>query len=157
MIVNLREIEKKTTSANQYIDDLEQPIREKFSTRKQTYALHQKAINQLKQFASQYMLIAFSAQWCKDCATNIPVLALISEATGLKVRVFSGLKKDPLSQTQKWRIPPSPPEVQTFNADKLPLIVIMDNNGNEIGRIVENPKLTPSLEQELCKIIKTAQ
>jgi hypothetical protein len=28
MIVNLREIEKKTTSANQYIDNLEQPIRE---------------------------------------------------------------------------------------------------------------------------------
>lgn len=103
------------------------------------------------------MLIVFSAQWCKDCTTNIPVLTLISEATGLKVRVFSGLKKDSLSQTQKWRIPPLPPEVQMFNVDKLPLIVIMDNNGNEIGRIVENPKLIPSLEQELCKIIKTAQ
>jgi hypothetical protein len=47
------------------------------------------------------VLVVFSAQWCKDCATNIPVLALISEATGVDVRVFGGLKKDPLSHTRK--------------------------------------------------------
>ena len=88
----------------------------------------------------------------QDCAANIPVLALISEATGLEVRIFGGLKKDPLSQTRKWRIPPSPPEVETCNVDKIPLIIVFDKEGKEIGKIIENPR-EPTLEEELLKII----
>ena len=63
--------------------------------------------------------------------------------------------KDPLSHTIKWRIPPSPPEVITFNVDKIPLIIVFDVNGKEIGRIVESAKRCPTLEQELCEIIKS--
>ncbi len=62
--------------------------------------------------------------------------------------------KDPLSHTSKWRIPPSPPEVITFNVDKIPLIIVFDVNGKEIGRIVESAKRCPTLEQELCEIIR---
>jgi hypothetical protein len=82
---------------------------------------------------------------------------VINEASGLEVRVFGGLKKDPLGQGRKWRIPPSPPEVETFNVDKIPLIIIVDREGREIGRIVENPSHQPTLEQELCEIIKPKQ
>jgi hypothetical protein len=96
----------------------------------------------------------FSATWCKDCAKNIPVLSLISEATGIEVRVFGNLKKDPLSHTRKWRIPPSPPEVETCKIDKLPSIIIINEKGNEIGRIVENPKNKPTFEEELAHLIK---
>jgi hypothetical protein len=82
------------------------------------------------------------------------VLALTSEATGLEVRIFGSLKKDPLnSRGRKWRIPPSPPEVETFHVDKIPLIILFDKQGKEIGRIIENPRETPTLEEELLKII----
>ncbi|MDI6690325.1 MAG: hypothetical protein QME50_00450 [Candidatus Bathyarchaeota archaeon] len=60
--------------------------------------------------------------------------------------------KDPLSRERKWRIPPSPPEVETFNVDKIPLIILFDNDGKEIGRVVENPH-EQTLEEELLKII----
>ena len=103
------------------------------------------------------MLVVFSAQWCKDCATNIPVLALISEATGVDVRVFGGLKKDPLSHTRKGRIPPSPPEADTFRIGKIPTMIVLNRDGREIGRIVENPKLAPTLKQGICEIIKSQQ
>lgn len=96
-------------------------------------------------------------QWCQDCATKIPVLALISEATGVDVRVFGGLKKDPLSHTRKWRIPPSPPEADTFRIGKIPTMIVLSRDGREIGRIVENPKLAPTLKQEICEIIKSQQ
>jgi hypothetical protein len=101
--------------------------------------------------------VAFSATWCKDCVVNIPILALLSEETGLEVRVFGGIKKDPLSQLHKWRIPPSPPETESFKIDKLPSILVIDIAGNEIGRIIETPKLRPTLEEELLEIIKTGQ
>jgi len=152
MNIDLSEIRKKTVSVNQYIDSLEQPFKEKFLMRKQTYQLRHDIINQLKKFAEKYLVVAFSAEWCKDCTTNIPILALISKATSLEIRVFGGLKKDPLSYTRKWRVPPSPSEVVTFHVDKIPLIIVFDKEGKEIGRIIENPQ-EPTMEEELLKII----
>lgn len=152
MNVNLADIRKKTVSAKQYIDSLEQPFKDKFLMRKETYRLKQEVISQLKKFVNEHVIVAFSAEWCKDCTANIPVLALISEATGIETRIFGGLKKDPLSQTSKWRIPPSPQEVKTFNVDKIPLIIMFNMDGEEIGRIIENPQ-EPTLEEELLKII----
>jgi thiol-disulfide isomerase/thioredoxin len=158
MNINLSEIRKKTVSASKYIDSLKSPFREKFLTRKHTYKLNQEAIANIKEFADKYLIVAFSAEWCKDCTANIPVLALLCEETGLEVRVFGGLMKDPLSHERKWRVPPSPPEVEIFNVDKIPLMILLDKEGREIGRIVENPH-EPTLEEELLKIIleKTSQ
>jgi thiol-disulfide isomerase/thioredoxin len=155
MNIDLSEIREKTVSVSQYIKSLAQPFQEKFLTREQTYQLKTEAVNRLKKLANEYMMVVFSAEWCKDCALNIPVLALISEATGIEVRVFGDLKKDPLSHTKKWRIPPSPPEVETFNVDKIPIILLFNREGREIGRIIENPSRMPTLEEELCEIIKT--
>jgi len=152
MNISLTEIRKKTVSVKQYMDGLEQPFKDKFLMRKETYRLKQEAINQLKKFAKEYIIVAFSAEWCKDCAMNIPVLALISEATYIEIRIFGGLKKDTLSQTSKWRIPPSPQEVKIFNVDKIPLIIVFNIDGKEIGRIIENPQ-EPTLEEELLKIV----
>jgi len=72
----------------------------------------------------------------------------------LEVRIFGGLKKDALSHSHKWRIPPSPPETELYNIEKLPTILILNLDGREIGRIVENPKKQSTLEQELLEIIK---
>jgi thiol-disulfide isomerase/thioredoxin len=155
MNFDLLDIRKKTVSVDQYIECLEQPLKEKFLNRKQAYKLQAETVDQLKDFTKKYVAIVFSATWCKDCAEYIPVLSLISETTGLEVRVFGGLMKDPLSHVCKWRIPPSPPEVITFEVDKIPLIVIVDPHGREIGRIVESPKRWPTLEQELYEIIKS--
>jgi len=152
MNIDLLEVRRKTVSINQYMESLKQPFREKFFTRKQTYKPKQQTLNELKRFADKYLIIAFSAEWCKDCATHIPVLALISEATGLEVRIFGGLMKDALSNAKKWRIPPSPPEVEIFNVDKIPLIIVAEASGEEVGRIIENPNAS-TLEEEILKNI----
>ena len=153
-VLILKDIREKSVSVTDYISSLEEPFHGKFLARKQTYKLNEKAIHQLRAFAANFVLIVFSAAWCKDCAVNVPVLALINEATGLEVRVFGGLKKDPLGQGHKWRIPPSPPEAETFNVDKIPLIIIVDKDGRDVGRIVENPTECPTLEEELCEIVR---
>jgi len=153
MSINLAEIRIRTLSVNEYLDGLEEPSREKFLSRKQTYTLNQETVKHLREVADKYVIIVFSAKWCKDCTANVPVLALIAEATGLEVRIFGGLKKDPLSHTRKWRIPPSPPEVETFNIDKIPVIIIADKEGVEIGRIVENPQPIHTLEEEIYESI----
>jgi thiol-disulfide isomerase/thioredoxin len=59
------------------------------------------AIHSLSKIAKKYVVVAFLAEWCKDCASNIPALALVGEVTSLEVRVFGGIKIDPLSQYSK--------------------------------------------------------
>jgi len=155
MNVDLFEIRRKTVPVGEYILSLEPAIKNKYLTRKRAYDLRRETVGELRQAANHFLVIAFSASWCKDCAEQIPVLALMAEVAGLEVRVFGGLKKDPLSHTSKWRIPPSPPEVTAFEVSAIPLMVVIDSGGKEIGRIVEKPKMMPTLEQEFLEIIKS--
>jgi hypothetical protein len=155
--VDHEEIRLRTVSAVDYVNCMDEQFKEKFLARKLSYRLNQDSLNGLRGAAARkFFVIVFSAGWCKDCAQNVPVLALVSEATGLEVRVFGGLKKDPLSVGHKWRIPPSPPEVEKFNVEALPLMIIVNSQGKEVGRIVENPKCQPTLEQELNEIVQTS-
>jgi len=156
-MVDLEEIRRKTVSIDNYISSISEPFREKFLDRKGSYQPNHEAIERLKKEANNYMLVVFSAEWCKDCAKNVPVLWLTSKFTGLEVRVFGHLKTDPLNPKAKWRIPPSPPEVKTFDVKKTPWILIFDKEGKEIGKIIENPKYMGSIEEELLYLIDKRQ
>jgi len=153
--LNLAEIRKKTVPVNSYIENLPEPFKQKFLERLRTYCPNPEALNQLRMSAAKYVIVAFSASWCKDCAVSIPVLAIISETTGLEVRVFGGLKRDFLGKEVKWRIPPSPQEVVELKVGNIPLMILIDVEGREIGRIVEKPTLRPTLEEEISEIISS--
>lgn len=153
MKIDLEEIKLRAMSVNRYIVSISEPFRAKFLERKETYKLNWEVIGKLKHIVDNVMVVAFSAEWCKDCAANIPVLALISEATGLEVRIFGGLKRDPLNPSRKWSIPPSPSEVEKFHVDKIPLILVFNKEGVELGKIVENPGEGLTLEEEILQII----
>lgn len=151
--LNMLRLRQRTVDVNQYINSILPPFRDKFLEQKRTYQLKGSVVNKLRSFAADHIIVAFSAEWCKDCAANIPILALISEATGLEVRVFGGLKRDPLNPGRKWSIPPSPPEVEAFHVDKIPHILIFNTKGEKIGEIVENPREGLTLEEEILKMI----
>jgi len=157
IMVDLEEIRRKTVSIADYISSMSNPFREKFLNRKESYQPNHEAIAKLKKEANKYSVVVFSAEWCKDCTKNVPVLWLISEFTGLEVRVFGHIKTDPLNPKTRWRIPPSPPEVKTFDVKKTPWILIFDKEGKEIGKIIENPKYTGSVEEELLYLIGKRQ
>ncbi len=154
---NLTEIEEKTVSIDKYVSNISSRFQSKFAERKQSYQLNEEAVEKLKYHAKDVFIVVFSAEWCKDCAANMSVLALIAEKTGLKIRVFGGLKKDILNPNEQWRIPPSPPEVKAFNIQKTPTILVFDKHGRPLGAIVENPKPENTLEEELLQIIHRAQ
>ena len=121
-----------------------------------TYRLEKDVVEELKRYADKLFVLVFSAEWClRDCATNVPVLALLSEKAGLKVGVFGGLIKDSLNPNEEWRIPPTPPEVKDFNVIKVPHIVIFDMNGRELGTIIENHAPGKTLEEEILEYART--
>lgn len=155
--INLQEIIKRPVPVNEYIEKIAQPFKDKFLERKQNYRLNEEAVSKLKEYSRSLMIVVFSAEWCKDCAANVPILALIAEKTGIKVRVFGGLKRNTLNPKEKWRIPPSPPEVKTFKVEKIPHIMIINKKGEVIGKIIENPKYKETLEEEIIHIIESSK
>jgi hypothetical protein len=127
-----------------------------FAKRMAEYNLNERATKELRERVEWAVVVVFSAEWCKDCCRNVPVLGLIVEATGLEVMVFGHLMRDIKDPDERWSIPPSPQEVKEFDVVKIPLISVLDGNGKEIGEIVENPPEGQSLEEALLDILKKA-
>lgn len=127
-----------------------------FAERSAEYRLDEQTTAELRKRADGAVVIVFSAEWCKDCRRNVPVLGLIAEETGMEVRVFGHLMRNAKDPDERWSIPPSPPEVKEFEVVKIPLIAVLDGNGEKIGEIVENPPEGQSLEEALLDILKKA-
>jgi len=128
--------------------------RPEFKRRLREYRLDRGVAEGLRAHAGKGVAFVFSASWCPDCHRNVPVLGLISEATGIEVRVFGGLMRDSKNSSEIWRIPPSPREVKDFDVRKIPLIVVLSREGEKLGEIVENPPPGKTLEEAVLEILK---
>jgi thiol-disulfide isomerase/thioredoxin len=118
----------------------------------ETYVLDEAVVTKVRCHADRVMVVVFSAEWCPDCQRNVPILALLSRETGLEVRVFGHLMRDP--KRKGWKIPPSPPEVNEFKVVKIPHIAVLDMDGEVVGEIIENPPKGKTLEQALLDILE---
>ena len=150
---SLVELTERTVSVKGYLAHTSGPFREKADERLKTYRLKEEVVEELKSYADKLFVVVFSAEWClKDCAPNVPVLALLADKAGLNVRVFGGLIRDPLNPKERWRIPPSPPEVKDFKVEKVPTIIVFDISGRELGKIIEEPSPGRTLEEEMLQL-----
>ena len=153
MKYDVAKIRKGSEAVHDYVSTPSK-AKEAFDKRRTEYKLDAAVIKELKKKAKDYTIIVFSAEWCPDCVRNVPVLDLLAEATGIEVRVFGHIMRDAKSNTRKWAVPPSPPEVDEFNVPKIPLIVVLNKDGEKAGEIVENPPPGKTVEQALLAIMK---
>ncbi len=99
-------------------------------------------------------IVIYSASWCKDCRLHVSEFAKVMQLLEYppKCYVRGGFKKDPLNKEKKWRIPPSPPEIEILNVRSIPTFIVYTNDGKELGRIVEHPK--QSMEADLLQLLQ---
>jgi thiol-disulfide isomerase/thioredoxin len=155
MKLELEAIRSNSESVADYLKSSEEKT-PKFTERKTTYKLDKDTVEKIKAYTGSAVVVVFSAEWCPDCYRNVPVLGLISEGTGLEVRVFGHLMRNVTDPDEKWAIPPSPPEVKAFNVIKIPLITVLNKEGEKLGEIIENPPEGQTLERALLDILKKA-
>jgi thiol-disulfide isomerase/thioredoxin len=153
MKLELEAIRSNSESVADYLKSSEEKT-PKFTERKTTYKLDKDTVEKIKAYTGSAVVVVFSAEWCPDCYRNVPVLGLISEGTGLEVRVFGHLMRNVTDPDEKWAIPPSPPEVKAFNVIKIPLITVLNEDGEMLGEIIENPPEGQTLERALLDILK---
>jgi thiol-disulfide isomerase/thioredoxin len=150
---DVAKLRKDSESVHDYVSEASK-VKDAFATRRAEYNLDAGVVKDLKKRAKEYIVIVFSAEWCPDCMRNVPVLDLIADAAELEVRVFGHIMRDAKSNTRKWAVPPSPPEVYEFNVPKIPLIAVIRKDGDMIGEIVENPPPGVTVEKALLDIMK---
>lgn len=147
------EMLSRAVPVSEYLAGLPSEDRPKYEVRRQSYTPKKETLEDIRQFAKDFIVVMIGASWCKDCVTHTPVLEMIHKATGLRVEVLGGVKTDPLNPNCHWAVPPSPPEVDTLEITRIPTILVYTPDGKEVGRIIEQPQIKPTLEEELLHIM----
>ena len=128
----------------------------KFQKRLDSYRLNPETVEKIRKYVDKTTVVIFSAEWCKDCYSNVPVLAQLNKDAGLEVLVFGHLRRDVKNPEKRWTVPPSPPEVKEFDVKKIPLVIVLNAQGQVLGEIIENPPEGKTLEQALLDILEAS-
>ncbi len=153
----LSEVNSEAPSCGEYLDTMSPIYKGGFLRQKNEYKLNPDAIEKLAKLLEDYRIVIVFADWCGDARRAVPVMSLIESETGQKISALGGMKKPPYGSDKNWAVPPSPVEVNLFEITSSPTILIFNKQGEEIDRIKTRQKMTPSIEQEIVKIIEESQ
>lgn len=154
IMLNFDDIKKRTTNIRGYIDKLEDKDRDIVLEAYSEYKLNTQAAIELKDLLKDLKVVIFSAAWCGDCKRAMPVLLHLEEKYGLNAMVFGDIKADPLNKKVKWRVPPSPPEINEWNVTAIPWFEFFNSKGKRVATLIEKPKVKATLEEEMLYILK---
>lgn len=153
-MVDLDDIRSRTVTAKEYIENMEGKQQDLFLEKYEEYTLDSDATENLAEISDDYTFVVMSAAWCVDCREMVPPFAKLEEKANLDVRVFGGIKADPLNKDRQWRIPPSPPEIEEWNVTAIPWVTIFDKSGNKQGTIKEKPQHEETVEAEILHVLR---
>jgi thiol-disulfide isomerase/thioredoxin len=153
-MIDFNDIRKRSTDVRGYINALSEKDKDIVMEAYEAYHINETALKELQKIAKGLKVIIFSAAWCGDCKQAMPVMLHIEEKTDFDIMVFGNIKTDPLNKDVKWRVPPSPPEINEWGATAIPWFVFFDAKGNKIGTLIEKPTVTATLEEEIVHVLK---
>ena len=142
-----------------YIEHIDEPAQQvKFTEKLTVTRVKPEVAQKLGKLVRDNKLrfIVFSASWCKDCQEIIPALAKINQIANIPMKVLGGAKVLAGREPREWHVPPSPPEMNEYNIEKIPAILILDSDLHEIARFYERPPQGKTLEGYLLSIVEAA-
>ncbi|MFX1357650.1 MAG: thioredoxin family protein [Promethearchaeota archaeon] len=121
-------------------------------------------LNQLlKDKKEKLRILALGADWCPDCSKNVPrmikiVKILKENNSDIEFKILYGIILNALHKPGEliWHKSRSPPEAidPKFNLKAIPTFYFFNSTGEFLGKIVENPKISSSLEEDSFEILK---
>lgn len=109
-------------------------------------ASYQDAVDTLEAHNDELVYKVWGGDWCKDCRKLLPDLGAALEAAGVPDDRIEEIAVDEDKQG---------PGVEEYGIEYIPTVVVLDDDGEEVTRFVEEEDLPPAiwlaerLEEEL--------
>ncbi len=153
----IKDVNMEGPSCQQYIDSMSAGYKGSFLRFAEDYKLKKDVVEKLRACVKDHNIVVLFADWCGDAKRAVPVLALLEKELGVRIAALGGMTKPPYGSSKFWAVPPSPKEVDVLNITSSPTVIVFNKDGEEIGRIKTRPKMTPTVEEEILKIIEDSR
>ncbi|MCK4287424.1 MAG: thioredoxin family protein [Candidatus Lokiarchaeota archaeon] len=131
-----------TMKPDNYLKEYGEKIALNYKTYEPKLDILEKISKLLNEKKEKLKIVALGADWCPDCTRNVPRM----------IKIMKLMK----NKDENFQILYSPPEaVKThFNLKRLPTFYFFNESGDLLGIIVENPKNSSTLEEDLLEILE---
>ena len=149
-MVDIEQILKSGKTADDYLAGAPDKLKEKWQP--YTGPLNDEAMEELDNLMSTFegSIVVYSAYWClRDCAVVVPRLKAVVDGLKNKPKytIRGGIKVDRINRKFLGL-----DELEPLGINKVPITILFTKDGEEIDRIVEQPK--KELEADLAQLIK---
>lgn len=129
--MNLRELFKNGISFTELLNKSDEPYRNKCEEIMNNIKIDESIINKIKSITKKINILAFAELWCPDCQINLPAIYTISENNNnVEFKIVPREGNENLMERYK-----------LDGKVKIPTLVIMDEDFNEIGYFIEVPNI----------------
>ncbi len=150
-----------TMSPDDYLKEYGEKIENNFKTYKPKLDVLEKICSLLKDKKEKLKIVALGADWCPDCNINVPRMIKIvnlMEDKDVNFKILYGIMVNALHKPGEtiWHKKRSPSEAMEpkFDLKKIPTFYFFNESGDLLGIIVENPKYSSTLEEDLLEILE---
>ena len=150
-----------TMTPNEYLKIYKDKINRDYENYEPKSDILEKIKDLLRAKKEKLHIIALGADWCPDCSRNVPRMIKIvndSNTHDIDLKILYGIMVNALHKPGEtiWHQKRSPPEATDpkFNLKAIPTFYFFNEAGEYIGVIVENPKWTSTLEEDIMEILE---
>jgi hypothetical protein len=150
-----------TMSPDDYLKEFGEKIADNYETYEPKLDVLEKILSLLKGNNEMLKIVALGADWCPDCNKNVPRLIKIVKLMkneDVDFQILYGIMVNALHKPGDtiWHKKRSPPEAiePKFDLKKIPTFYFFNAKGDFLGLIVENPKYSSTLEEDLLEILE---
>jgi len=150
-----------TMTPEEYLEIYKDKIKKVYEKYEPKTDILDKIKDLLKSKREKLHIIALGADWCPDCNRNVPRMIKIVQSVKSKdvdFQILYGIMVNALHKPGDtiWHKERSPPEAiePKFNLKKIPTFYFFNAKGDFLGLIVENPKYSSTLEEDMLEILE---
>lgn len=149
-----------TMTPDKYLEIYGDKLRKVYESYEPKSEIIEKIKKFLKSKQEKLKIVALGADWCPDCLRNIPRMIKLAKDINTKdvsLKILYGIIVNALHKPGEtiWHKKRSPPEAtdSKFALKAIPTFYFFNDAGDYIGVIVENPKWSSTLEEDILEIL----